>query len=140
MNDEDFYQAVCNGDLPAASFNHRGHLRLAWIVLVKRPDLPAEATLKNLIRNFATRLGAAEKYHATITVALTKIMAQRLAAAGNCGEFESFVAKNQDLLDDAFCLLLRHYSEARLGSDLAKREFVEPDKQPFATKNDSFGV
>lgn len=111
-------------------FSHLGHLRVAWVYLQRLPSEEANERICQGIDAFATHLGASEKYNRTLTQALVKIMLARRAADPTLS-FEAFLTENPELVRDASGLLSRHYSDERLTSERARREFVEPDREPL---------
>lgn len=115
MDDEQFLSGLEACTLPAEHFNHAGHLRLACLYLARHPlDEAVERTCAT-IRAYATHLGAAHKYHATITVALVRLLHAHGSAA----------------LADARATLALHYSPALLDAPAARAEFVQPDLAPL---------
>lgn len=115
MDDEHFLSGLEACTLPSEHFNHAGHLRLACLYLARHPlDEAIERTCAT-IRAYATHLGAANKYHATITIALVRLLHAHGPAA----------------LIDARALLALHYTEAMLASSAAQTAFVPPDLAPL---------
>jgi hypothetical protein len=114
--------------LDKADFNHRGHLRAAWLLLQR---LPLDAAVEQAcggIQRLAAALGAADKFHRTRTEALVRLMAQAGAADPTLA-WEAFLQQQPLLLRDARALLARHYSPALLDSPEARLHFVAPDLQ-----------
>ena len=130
INDDDFLQQFGSQSLEPVHFNHLGHLRLAWLYLKRFGLEQAIAKVSKGIVLYATSLGAADKYHATITEALMRIMAKRMQQS-NFGNWQDFLQQNQDLVEDALSLLTRNYSKGLLFSEAAKSEFMEPDIRSF---------
>ena len=60
--------------LPPEHFNLAGHVRLACHYLAQHSLEEAIVRTCATIRSYATHLGAADKYHATITVALVRLL------------------------------------------------------------------
>jgi hypothetical protein len=130
MTDEEFVRRVEDCTLPPGLFNHVGHVRLAWTYLQRQAPLQAADSSCAAIRRYAQALGAAGKFHCTVTVALVRLIADRHKA--RLGEdFAAFLESNAALLADARGALSRHYSDARLQSDDARARFVEPDLLPL---------
>lgn len=115
MDDHAFVSSVENCTLPPEHFNHAGHLRLACLYLAQHPLDEAIARTGAAIRAYAAHLGAADKYHATVTVALVRLLHARGPAA----------------LADAKAVLALHYSPALLASAAARAAFVAPDLAPL---------
>lgn len=130
MNDADFLAALEDGSLPLAEFSHRNHLRAGWLYLERQPLPEAAMTCALAIRNYATRHGAPEKFHLTLTLAFMHIIAN-LREGHPSTDWESFVAACPDLQRDAQRLIARHYSPPLLESDRARKTFVPPDREPL---------
>ena len=130
LSDKQFLRQFEQLTLAEQEFSHRGHLRLAWLYLC-RYDLPTaiEKTTKG-IAAYANSLGATGKFHHTLTEAIVRIMYSRFQAA-NDENLEEYLGRNQDLVDNMWAVLHEFYSRENLFTDLAKREFVEPDLKPL---------
>lgn len=115
MDDQTFASSLETCTLPPEHFNHAGHLRLACIYLSRHPLEEAIAHTCATIRTYAAHLGAADKYHATTTVALVRLLHAHGPAA----------------LSDARALLALHYSTAQLAAPGARTAFVPPDLAPL---------
>ncbi len=115
MDDEQFLSGLEACTLPPEHFNHAGHLRLACLYLAQHPLDEAVARTCRTIRAYAAHLGAANKFHATVTVALVRLLHAHGAAA----------------LADGRAVLALHYSPALLGSPAARATFVPPDLAPL---------
>jgi len=113
LDDEHFLRAFLDLSLDPSAFDHRGHLRLAWIVLQRCPLEDAIVRIGQGIRAYATHLGAASKYDRGVTEALVRIMHAR-GASDRSLEFPSFLAKNPDLCADARGVLRRYFGDARV--------------------------
>jgi hypothetical protein len=128
MSDDEFLSALRDGSLPPAQFNHMGHLRLGWICLQRLAPDDAVALVCSTIASYAASLGAATKFHRTMSEALLHIMR---AAGAHATTWDRFVAANPALAANARALLARHYSDALLASDAARQRFVAPDLAPL---------
>ena len=119
--------AFVDTTLPADAFHHEQHVQVAWL-FVRRYGMPAAlGEFTTAIKRFADAKGATGLYHETITWAFLLLIAERQAKCGAVG-WEDFAAANQDLLAWKPSVLERYYSRELLGSDLAKRVFVLPDR------------
>ena len=116
-------------EIDARGFSHRDHLAAAYAMLRIHP--PFEATRRTLvaIRAMADRAGDPDKFSTTISVALMALIAERMASAPH-SDFDDFCARHPDLLRAD--VLERFYSPARLGSELARRMFLMPDRAALA--------
>ena len=107
-------------------FPHRSHLRVARLYLSQLPLGEAIERFGADLRRFAHAKGADTKYHQTITVAFLLLMRARLAGAPAGEGFDAFLARNPDLASSG--CLKAFYSEAALASELARRDFLFPDR------------
>lgn len=130
MNDQQFLRALEDTTLPPAEFSHRNHLRAAWLYLDRYPLPEAARRSATAIQRYATAAGAPGKFHLTLTLAFMHIIAA-LREAHPQPDWESFLAACPELLADAKGLVARHYSDACLAEERARREFVPPDRLPL---------
>ena len=127
MTDKDFLSAFEACTLDPQHFNHRGHVRLAWLYLQRYDFDEAVARACHGIRAYATHLGAAAKFHWTLTQALMHLL--HAAGAGDRAVgWEAFVTHNSALIAEARLRLAQHYSEELLDSPAARAGFVAPDR------------
>ena len=130
MTDQEFMTQFEGLTLHPQHFNHRGHLRLAWLYLMQYPlEVAIEKTAVG-IQAYATHLGATGKYHHTLTVAIVRLMNGRIQKSRHTS-FAQFLDENPDLLNNLPQLLQQHYSQDLLYSERAKSVYVEPDLLPF---------
>jgi N-formylglutamate deformylase len=124
--DDGFLDAFENCSLPASEFDHRGHLRLAWLYLERHPLQEAMQLTCDGIRKYAASLGAPGKFHRTLTEAIVRIMHGR-RQLGMEKDFDRFLLNNPDLTENMKEVIGFHYSEKRLSSDDARAIFLPPD-------------
>ncbi len=121
----------------AERFGHREHVRLTWLAVRRHGADAALGLIADGIRRTATKAGAPQKFHVTMTRAWVELVAHHLAAhhthhthrADGAPDFEEFVGRHPDLLDKE--LLARHYRPGTLASEQARTTWVEPDLAPF---------
>ncbi|NQZ32688.1 MAG: hypothetical protein HRU06_15580 [Oceanospirillaceae bacterium] len=130
LTDDQFLQQFENHRLDPASFNHLGHLRLAWLYLTKYQYAVAVDKICTGIQTYALSLGASDKFNKTITIAILQMIYIRQQQF-TYKSWPSFVTNNPDIIEDVLSLLLAHYSKERLCSNLAKATFVKPDIKPI---------
>lgn len=130
MNDTDFLARFEDCTLPPAEFNHRGHVRVAWIYLQRHPFDEAVRRTCEGIRRYATSLGASGKFHWTMSESMMHLLRSAGADERSVG-FDEFLVRNEGLLSDARGRIARHYSDARLASAEARERFVDPDLVPL---------
>jgi len=125
--DRDFRVAFEAMQVSPEAFDHRGHVRLAYVYLCDRTVEEAHVAMRAAIVGFLRHLGAdATKYHETITrawiMAVRHFMDRSGAAASSASEF---IERNPTLLDSE--IMLSHYSAAVLLSEEARGRFIAPD-------------
>ena len=131
MTDEQFTRAFERGEIPPADFDHRAHVRVAWVYLREAESLEAAtARMRGAIQRFAAAANAAQKYHETITVLWMRLLAAAAAAVRQPCELADLLAARPELADKD--LPLQYYSRERLFSDAARRGWIEPSELPNA--------
>ena len=130
FTDAEFLQQFENLTLPASEFDHNGHLRIAFIYLQRYELLTAVNKVCTGIKNYATSLGAADKFQHTLTEATVRIMAKRIQQQG-AQSFAEFKADNADIVSNLSGVLRNYYHSQTLFSEIARIQYVEPDKQPI---------
>ena len=118
-----------SGDVAAEEFTHTAHVYVAWLYLTETTLPDAIERYSSALKRLTHKLGVEGKYHETITWFYLIVIAERMSRDGVTG-WADFAANNADLLADGAPLLTRSYSTKRLGSRLARRQFVLPDLAP----------
>jgi hypothetical protein len=127
MSDDELIRAFESTALPADQFTHASHVRVAWWYLRHAPLPEALDRFISGLRRYAASLGAADKYHETITIASMLLIAERLDGAAHL-TWPEFAARNPELLARNPSVLSAYYSDAVLSSARARRCFVMPDR------------
>jgi hypothetical protein len=127
MSDEELIRCFESDTLPADSFHHADHVRLAFAYLCGYPVLQALEKLASALKRFAAARGKTQLYNETITCAYFFLIRERMARCEDA-EWEEFACLNADLLIWKDGILDRYYREATLKSDLARAVFLFPDK------------
>jgi hypothetical protein len=130
LSDGQFIEQFESLELDPEHFDHLGHLRLAWLYLRRYPLAEAIERTTSGIETYADSLGATDKFRHTLTEAVVRIMAQRMAV-GQADTLDDFLADNPDLLQDLPGVLATHYSPETLRSEAARHGFVPPDRSPL---------
>jgi len=127
IGDADLLAGFTACTLSAASFGHREHVRLAFVVLAMHGDFgDAAIQYRQLLRAFAAHHGAHARYHETITWAYLAIVHARMAT-GSYADSEALLAAHPDLLDHRSGALADYYDvSATISDPLARRVFVLP--------------
>ncbi|MFC5548109.1 hypothetical protein [Massilia aerilata] len=121
MTDQDFIDAFAAGRLAPEGFDHRAHLRAAFLLLRSRPFLEACIAMRDGLQALAGKLGKPDLYHETVTVAFMALVAER----GTEGDWDGFIGQHPELC--RLGLLDGWYSKALLASGAARKTFAMPD-------------
>lgn len=124
LDDETFLHMFEALALPPEAFRHADHLRLAWLMLDRYGVEGAQSSVKRGIRAFAAHHGASHIYHETVTLGWV-----RLIATHDEQTFAEFLRRNDARLNKE--TLHRFWSPELLSSDLARQQWVAPDREPL---------
>jgi hypothetical protein len=127
--DQDFCEAFESLKIPNEIFRHREHIRLGWIYSCHFPEDQALARIVQGIRAFAKHHGHADKYHHTITVAWMRLVGHAVRSEPPAPDFRTFASTQAQLLNPR--LLEDYYSKARLQSNAARHNWLDPDLRPL---------
>ncbi|HZU41851.1 MAG TPA: hypothetical protein VE994_04200 [Terriglobales bacterium] len=134
--DEDaFVRAFEACEYPPEKFRHADHIRLAWIYVRRYGLAGAEERIRMSIRNFATSVGHAPKYHETMTRAWLRLVYAAYAATPGLTDYVAFVSQHPTLLDKS--ALAPFYSPQVLTSDEARHNWILPDLKPLPAPVDN---
>jgi len=115
---------------PVSDFDHRAHLRLAYIYLAEDETEAAYQSMRSALHAYLEHLGIGmAKYHDTITRAWILAVRHFMEVTPQSISAESFIDKNPKMLDSK--IMMTHYSAEVLFSDKARANFVEPDLDPI---------
>jgi hypothetical protein len=111
-------------------FDHRAHVRLAYIYLAEHDDEAAVARMREALQRFIRYQGIdAAKYHETLTRAWVLAVRHFMRRTPVTSSAEAFIAASPALLDRG--VMMSHYSRDVLFSDDARGRFVAPDLEPI---------
>lgn len=130
LSDREFIKEFEQTSLDPCYFNHLGHVRISWLYLKQYQTELAIDRVASGINRYATSLGALDKFHVTMTVALVRIIAGRMQESSTLN-WPEFVQANPDLFNNAKKLLGEYYSFNLIESESARIEYLEPDKRDF---------
>ena len=120
-------EALEAGRIDAATFDHEGHIYLAWLYLDQFPLADAISRFTDALKRLTIRLGVPGKYHETISWLFMLLIAERRSNA-TAKDWFSFRHVNNDLFAGGIDVLQRYYSKELLWSDRARQSFVLPDR------------
>jgi hypothetical protein len=129
LNDAEFLYAFHNRSLPSGEFRHRGHLRLAWLVLSHHQQSEAANIIAREIRHFAAEQGDAGRYHETMTRFWTLMVNHARENAQEVESIDQLIEKFPILLDKN--LPYQHWSSESFNSHEARTSWVPPDILPL---------
>lgn len=118
------------GGLSPASFDHKAHLRLAYVHLVTHGPDGAVTTFRRSLQGFLGhhQIDSA-KFHETLTQAWLQAVWYFMQRYGDTANSDEFLTKCQ-VLHDAN-VMLTHYSREVLFGEEARRQFVAPNLDPI---------
>ena len=112
------------GEIAAAGFAHREHVRMAFEMLRRHDFAESALHFSRTLLSMARQAGKPQAFHQTVTIAFLALIAERLEG-GECQDFAEFERNNPDLMDKG--VLTRWYHPERLASERARRTFVLPE-------------
>jgi hypothetical protein len=128
MTEDQFMARFEAGVLPEQGFHHRDHVQLAWLYLRRFGALESLRRLSEGLARVAQARGRPQVYHETITWAYVLLIRERMARTEPVQDWQTFAQANADLLEGKDGILGRYYCKETLGSDLARRVFLFPDR------------
>ena len=129
-SDVEFLATFEAGEYSPADFNHRAHVRLAYVYLALNDVERATALMRNAIVHFLKIHGIAPtKYHETLTQAWILAVFHFMHRTTSALSADDFIARTPILLDSR--IMMTHYSAERLFSQHARGAFIEPDLDPI---------
>lgn len=126
--DEEFKKQVESCSFPVSQFDHRAHLRLAFVYLVQNETTEVSvACMRQALTTLLKHAGIdpSEKYHETITEAWVLAVHHFLNNTKSSSSADDFINQNPELLDSK--IMLTHYSAEVLFSDETRKSFVQPN-------------
>ena len=130
LEDLQFRADFETGQLQPEAFDHRGHIRLAYVYLAEADPDTALTSLRNALRSFLRHQGIpASKYHETLTRAWILAVRHFMTVSPPAASADDFIDRNPGLLDSR--IMMTHYSTDLLFSTEARARFVEPNLDPI---------
>lgn len=134
-SDLEFRDQMETCEFPVSDFNHRAHLRLAYIYLAHNDPETSSELMKDTINRFLDHNGVdPSKFHETITRAWILAVHHFMNKTETADSADEFIDRNPQLLDTN--IMMTHYSAEVLFSDEARATFVQPDLDPIPRYNE----
>lgn len=129
MNDQQFRVAFESCSLERSDWDHRAHLRVAWVYLAEVGLGVAVDRMREGIVRFdeATQPDNACNYHETITRFWLEMVARARQEGPADESFEAFCERCPELLNKR--LILQYFTQPTIVSDEARERWIEPDRQ-----------
>ena len=129
-SDMEFRTAFEAGAYAPADFNHRAHVRLAYIYLATNDVERATTLMRGALMNYLRHHGITPtKYHETLTQAWILAVFHFMHRTTEAASADEFIQRTPILLDSR--IMMTHYSAERLFSQHARHGFVQPDLEPI---------
>lgn len=130
-DDQQFKREVEASTFPVADFDHRAHVRLAYIYLVDNSvdqshQLVKEALIGLLRHN---NIDPAAKYHETLTKAWLLAVNYFMSQTPDSQCTAEFIENTPVLLNSN--IMMSHYSPDCLFSEEARKAYIEADLNPI---------
>jgi hypothetical protein len=117
-------------EFPVSDFNHRAHLRLAYIYLSENTTDKSTALMRDTLNRFLLHNGVdPSKYHATLTEAWVLALRHFMNKTGVSESANELINKHPEMLDAR--IMMTHYSAEVLFSEEARAAFVQPNLDPI---------
>ena len=129
MDDKDFLAGFHDGSLASSEFKHRGHLRLAFLILKHHSIEESAQILSREIKQFATVQGSPSRYHETLTRFWVRLVSHAMSVAPEARGIDELIANFPLLLEKD--LPYRHWTRATFDSHNARADWVPPDLSPL---------
>ena len=128
--DRAFQAKFESGEFPPAQFDHRAHLRLAYVYLTEHDAESACRLMREALQKFLQRHQIdISKYHETMTRAWIMAVRHFMEATPGSESAEAFIDQNPRMLDSK--IMMTHYSADVIFSEEARARFVEPNLDPI---------
>ena len=123
-------EAFEDGTVDPDQFDHEAHIYVGWSYLELFELQEAIDRFSAALRRLTKKLGVETKYHETITWFFMILIAERRSASES-NDWQVFRQGNADLLARRPSIVSQYYSDERLGTSLARTQFVLPDRVPL---------
>ena len=129
-DDLEFRNQMESCEFIASDFDHRAHLRLAYIHLAENNADKSSELMRDTLNRFLLHNGVdPSKYHETITKAWILAVHHFMNKSGSSSSADELIDSHPEMLDKN--IMMTHYSAEVLFSDEARAAFVQPDLDPI---------
>jgi hypothetical protein len=133
MNDDEHLRQFEDQSLPLGCWNHRAHLKVAYLYLTRFPFDEALRRMRAGVRAYNTAHGITDSpasgYHETMTCAWLHLVHTTLRQFGPSASADAFFDAQTQLSQKRSLLLF--YSRDLIMSAAAKVSFIAPDLAPL---------
>ena len=130
VEDQDFRREFEACKFPRSEFNHRAHIRLAYVYLSEHDTDTAHELMRGALLSFLEYNGIdVSKYHETVTRAWIMAVRYFMENTPSSDSSDLFIDRNPRMLDSK--IMMTHYSAEVLFSDEARAKFIEPNLAPI---------
>jgi len=129
--DQKFKYQAESCEFPVSEFDHRAHIRLAYVYLAGNSTDVSVQLMRNTLTSLLKHAGVdpSQKYHETLTEAWI-LAVHHFMNGTECAESaDEFIDKNTVILDSK--IMMTHYSGEVLFSEQARKSFIEPNLEPI---------
>lgn len=119
-----------DGAVDPDRFDHEAHINVGWSYLQLYELEEAIDRFSAALRRLTKNLGIETKYHETITWFFMILIADRRSTSAS-NDWQGFRQGNADLFARRPSIISQYYSDKRLGTSLARTQFVLPDRVPL---------
>jgi hypothetical protein len=129
--DQEFKCLVESCGFPVAEFDHRSHIRLAYVYLATNSTDQSVNLMRVTLTALLKHAGVdpSQKYHETLTEAWILAVNHFMKNTDDSQSADDFIEKNSVILDSK--IMMTHYCAEVLFSDEARKAFVEPNLDPI---------
>ncbi len=133
--DQEFKKQFEACEFPAAEFNHKEHLRLAYVYLSENNTESSIELIRSSLQRFLEHNKVdPTKYHETLTRAWILAVRHFMNKTEGCNSADELISRNPEMLDSK--IMMTHYSTEVLFSDEARAGFVQPNLDPIPIYDD----
>lgn len=140
MTDEVLFERFESATLSGADFHHQDHVKIVWLYLQSNSVLGTLTRFSAGLKRLAAAIGKPNLYHETITWAYVFLIHERMQRGGVEQSWPGFLAANPDLFEWKDNILKAYYQDGTLGSEVARKMFILPDRIPQGPRSQGGGT